>query len=48
VECDDEDYEVFGSYVLEIGFKEKPSERGIRGHIQITEQNLKKIRYRVD
>ena len=45
VECDDEEYEVFGTHVPEIRFKQKVNERDIRGCIEIKEENLEDIKY---
>jgi hypothetical protein len=48
VECDDDEYVVFGGPVQEIEFKGKTAERELRGYSQVTMQNLENIKYRVD
>jgi hypothetical protein len=45
IECDDDEYEVFGTPVLEIRFEQKVNEKDIRGSIEINEENLEEIKY---
>jgi hypothetical protein len=45
VECDDDEYEVFGAHVPEIMFEQKVNERDIKGFVEIKEENLENIKY---
>ena len=45
VECDGDEYEVFGAHVLEIRFEQNVNERDIRGYVEIKEENLEDIKY---
>jgi hypothetical protein len=48
VECGDDEYAVFGAPIQEVEFKEKLTERDLRGYSQITMQSLENIKYRAD
>jgi hypothetical protein len=45
VECDDDEFEVFGGYVIEIRFEQKVNEKDIRGCIEVRNDNLNDIKY---
>lgn len=45
IECDDNKYEVLGTHVPEIRFKQEVTERDVRGSIEIKEENLEEIKY---
>ncbi len=47
IECDDDEYEVFGAHILEIRFKQRLNEKDIRGGIEIKEENLEDIKYEI-
>ncbi len=47
VECDDDEYEVFGAHILEIRFKQRLNEKDIVGWIEIKEENLENIKYEI-
>lgn len=46
IECDDDEYEVFGTHIPEIRFKQKVTEKDIIG-IEIKEENLDAIKYEI-
>ncbi|MBU4373882.1 MAG: hypothetical protein KJ714_05465 [Euryarchaeota archaeon] len=45
IECDDDEYEVFGGHINEIIFKQKLNEKDIRGCVEIKNDNLEDIKY---
>lgn len=47
IECDDDEYEVFGAHILEIRFKHRLDEKDIIGGIEIKEENLEDIKYEI-
>lgn len=46
IECDDDEYEVFGRHIPEITFKKKLDDKDIRG-IEIKKENLDDIKYEI-
>ena len=47
IESNDDTYEVFGEYILEIRFESKISDKGKGNYIEIKEDNLKDIKYEI-
>ncbi len=47
IECEDDEYEVFGAHILEIRFKQRLDEKEIGGGIEIKEENLEDIKYEI-
>lgn len=47
IECDDNEYEIFGEHILEIRFEQKINERDIRGCVEIREEKLEDIKYEI-
>lgn len=45
IEGDEEVSEVFGEHISEIHFESEPNEEVIKGYIEITQRNLKNIKY---
>ncbi len=45
IECDDDEYEVFGRHIMEIMFEKKLNEMDIRGGVEIKNDNLEDIKY---
>lgn len=47
IEGDEEVREVFGDYISEIRFEPEISEKIIKGYVEIKEENLEGIRYKI-
>jgi hypothetical protein len=47
IECEDDPYEIFGDLVLEIRFEAQISKREERNYVEIREENLEDIKYKI-
>jgi hypothetical protein len=47
IEGNEEVREVFGDYISEIRFEPEISEKIIKGYVEIKEENLEEIRYKI-
>ncbi|MDI6754233.1 MAG: hypothetical protein QME78_07540 [Thermodesulfobacteriota bacterium] len=47
IQGDEEIIEVFGDYISEIRFEPEISEKVIKGYVEIKEENLEDIRYKI-